>query len=128
MPKKCVLKKTTIYQYSNCKKVFQLELKKIGSSINNYNPTKIFVEWPYKKQKELDSLYQLYINDEYFKNENLSNFNQKNEIFQLAFRVAKENKLEKVYAIDYTNIGGPFAFSPDHSALSLALFNKSLGT
>ncbi|MCF7568934.1 DUF5694 domain-containing protein [Sabulilitoribacter arenilitoris] len=87
----------------------QLELEKISSSINNYNPTKVFVEWPYNKQEELDSLYQLYLNDEYFKNENLSDFNLKNEIFQLGFKVAKENNLKKVYGIDYTGTTFPFS-------------------
>lgn len=87
----------------------QLELKKISSSINNYNPTKVFVEWPYNKQEELDSLYQLYLNGNYFKNENLSDFNLKNEIFQLGFKVAKENNLKKVYGIDYTGTNFPFS-------------------
>ncbi|MBD1262576.1 hypothetical protein HZY62_18405 [Maribacter polysiphoniae] len=85
----------------------QLELKKISSKIKNYNPTKIFVEWPYNEQKELDSLYLIYTKGNYFDNDNLSNFYLKNEIFQLAFRVAKENNLKKVYAIDYAT---PFPF------------------
>ena len=80
----------------------QSELQEISSNIKKYNPTKIFVEWPYDEQRELDSLYQLYIKGLYFKNTNLSNFYQKNEIFQLAFRVAKANNLKKVYAIDYS--------------------------
>ncbi|WP_273277770.1 DUF5694 domain-containing protein [Maribacter polysiphoniae] len=85
----------------------QLELKKISSEIKNYNPTKIFVEWPYNEQKELDSLYLIYTKGNYFDNDSLSNFYLKNEIFQLAFRVAKENNLKKVYAIDYAT---PFPF------------------
>lgn len=80
----------------------QLELRKISAKITNYNPTKVFVEWPYDKQKELDSLYNLYIQGTYFDNENLSDFYLKNEIFQLAFRVAKENNVKKLYAIDYS--------------------------
>lgn len=80
----------------------QFELKKISAKIKNYNPTKIFVEWPYDEQKELDSLYQIYTKGNYFDNDSLSNFYLKNEIFQLAFRVAKENNLKKVYAIDYS--------------------------
>lgn len=80
----------------------QLELQKISTNIKNYNPTKIFVEWPYNEQKELDSLYQLYTQGQYFENKNLSSFYKKNEIFQLAFRVAKANSLKKVYGIDYS--------------------------
>ncbi len=86
----------------------QLELEQIASSIKDYNPTKIFVEWPYDEQKELDSLYYLYKENQYFTNDNLSNFYIKNEIFQLAFRVAKMNNLEKVYAIDYSNTEFPY--------------------
>tara|TARA_R110002049_G_scaffold170139_1_gene336730 strand:- start:4575 stop:5438 length:864 start_codon:yes stop_codon:yes gene_type:complete len=85
----------------------QAELQEISSSIKKYNPTKIFVEWPYDEQRELDSLYQLYIQDKYFKNKELSSFYLKNEIFQLAFRVARDNNLKKVYAIDYST---PFHF------------------
>lgn len=86
----------------------QLELQKISSSIKDFNPSKIFVEWPYNEQKELDSLYQLYLNGQYFANEGLSDFYLKNEIFQLAFRVAKENNHKKVFAIDYTKTSFPF--------------------
>ncbi|HLW62397.1 MAG TPA: DUF5694 domain-containing protein [Flavobacterium sp.] len=86
----------------------QLELEEISSSITTYGPTKIFVEWPYKKQNKLDSLYQLYKEDNYFTNNQLSDFYQKNEIFQLAFRIAKQNGLDKVYGIDYTETEFPF--------------------
>ncbi len=80
----------------------QLELEKLSTNIKEYNPTKIFVEWPYDEQKELDSLYQLYIKGQYFQNDSLSDFYKKNEIFQLAFRVAKKNNLNTVYGIDYS--------------------------
>jgi len=80
----------------------QSELAKISKKIKEYNPTKVFVEWPYDEQVELDSLYQLYKNDNYFTNENLSGFYLKNEIFQLAFRTANEIGLERVYGIDYS--------------------------
>lgn len=80
----------------------QNELKEISKHIKKYNPTKIFVEWPYNEQKELDSLYQLYTSDNYFENDSLSDFYLKNEIFQLAFRAAKENDLTTVYGIDYS--------------------------
>ncbi len=80
----------------------QSELKKISKKIKEYNPTKIFVEWPYDEQVELDSLYNLYLNDNYFTNQDLSDFYLKNEIFQLAFRTAKENGIKRVYGIDYS--------------------------
>ena len=52
--------------------------------------------------------YQLYLNDSYFSKDNLSDFYLKNEIFQLAFRVAKKNKHNKVYAMDYRETNFPF--------------------
>ena len=86
----------------------QKELEQITLKIKQYNPTKIFVEWLYKEQPELDSLYQLYQKDNYFTNDSLSSFYLKNEIFQLAFRVAKANNLDKVYAVDYKDTEFPF--------------------
>ena len=86
----------------------QKDLDKMTAQILAFNPTKLFVEWPYKEQAELDSLYNLYKAGNYFKQENLSNFYKKNEIFQLAFRVAKANNLERVYAIDYTETNFPY--------------------
>ena len=80
----------------------QLELNQISSKIKEYNPTKVFVEWPYNEQEELDSLYQLYREKKYFTNDSLSDFYLKNEIFQLAFKVAKQNNLKTVYGIDYS--------------------------
>ena len=44
----------------------QLELEEISSDIKAYNPSKIFVEWPYNEQRKLDSLYKLYKEDKYF--------------------------------------------------------------
>jgi len=86
----------------------QLELEVISATIEEYNPTKIFVEWPYDEQEELDSLYQLHIQDQYFSDERLSGFNLENEVFQLAFRVAKATNLKKLYAIDYLETSFPF--------------------
>ncbi|MGM0934059.1 MAG: DUF5694 domain-containing protein [Bacteroidota bacterium] len=86
----------------------QLELEQISSSIKKYNPTKVFVEWPYNEQNELDSLYQLYKENKYFTNDSLSDFYLKNEIFQLAFRVAKQNNLDKVYGVDYPDTEFPY--------------------
>ena len=55
----------------------QLELQEISSDIKGFNPTKIFVEWPYDERRELDSLYQLYIDGTYFNNNSLSDFYKK---------------------------------------------------
>lgn len=79
----------------------QNELAYISSRISEYNPTKIFVEWPFDEQNELDSLYNMFKEDKYFTNDSLPDFYLKNEIFQLAFRIAKASQSEKVYGIDY---------------------------
>jgi len=79
----------------------QKDLQLMTAKIKTYDPTKVFVEWPYDEQQELDSLYQKYLAGSYFQNDSLSDFYQKNEIFQLAFRVAKANNLPQVLAMDY---------------------------
>jgi len=77
----------------------QTELDEIAQKIKEFNPSKIFVEWDNNKQEKLDSLYQLYLKDEYFK-EGQSRFYKEGEIFQLAFRTAKKCKHLQVYGID----------------------------
>jgi hypothetical protein len=86
----------------------QAELEQISEKIKAYQPDQVFVEWPYDEQQELDSLYQLYLNDTYFTNDSLSDFYVKNEIFQLAFRVAKKVGLKSVQAVDYQHTDFPF--------------------
>lgn len=86
----------------------QTELDEISQKIKEFNPTKIFVEWPYDEQKGLDSLFQIYKEGQYFENDSLSDFYLKNEIFQLAFRVAKLSKHNEVRAIDYNNTDFPY--------------------
>lgn len=86
----------------------QKELEEIASNIKDYNPSKIFVEWPHDEQAELDSLYDLYKAGVYFNNDNLSDYEMKNEIIQLAFRTAKMNNLDNVHAIDYNETDFPF--------------------
>ena len=86
----------------------QNELEDISESITSYAPNKIFVEWDYRETPELDSLYQLYLKDRYFSQDSLSDFYKKNEIFQLAFRIAKKLDHDKVWAIDYRDTEFPF--------------------
>ena len=90
----------------------QKELEKITEKIKKYNPKKIFVEWEYDQQSKLDSLYNLYLNDNYFdyvkEKHPKNNFYLQNEIFQLAFKTAKKCNLKKVYGIDYPYTTFPF--------------------
>ena len=44
----------------------QNELSEIIKQIEQYKPTKIFVEWEFSKQNELDDLYNLYLKDKSF--------------------------------------------------------------
>jgi len=85
----------------------QNQLEQIAEKISEFNPNKVFVEWPFEEQKKLDSLYKLYSEDTYFKG-SLSDFYRKSEIFQLAFRFSKKNKLESLNAVDYRETSFPF--------------------
>jgi hypothetical protein len=90
----------------------QNELEVIANKISAYKPDKIFVEWEYNKQAGLDTLYNLYIDNKYFKyiEERYpgNSFYQQNEMFQLAFKAANKSKLLKVYGIDYRQTNFPF--------------------
>ena len=85
----------------------QKELEELAQKIAEFNPTKIFVEWNYKEQKELDSLYKLYKAGNYY-NKKQSNFYKTNEIFQLAFRAGKLSSDAQLVAIDYNDSDFPF--------------------
>lgn len=84
----------------------QKELEEIIKQIEAYKPTKIFVEWEFSKQRELDELYKLYLKDKSFhlikerygKNET-KYFNS--EVQQLGFRLADALDHQKLYAFDY---------------------------
>ena len=84
----------------------QKELKEIVEQLANYKPTKIFVEWEYSKQNELDDLYNLYLKDKTFeqikqkygKNETMY---FESEIQQLGFKLAEKLNHKKLYAFDY---------------------------
>jgi hypothetical protein len=86
----------------------QKELEYITDQIKKFHPDKIFVEWDYKDQKGLDSLYQRYTAGSYdsfieanFKGKKNYDFYKKNEIVQLGFRAAKKAGLKQLNAIDY---------------------------
>ncbi|MAO07656.1 MAG: hypothetical protein CL596_02975 [Alteromonas sp.] len=86
----------------------QKELDALTQRVVDFGPSKIFVEWPYDEQKELDSLYNIYKEGTYFQQGSLSDFYKKNEIFQWAFRIAKASDHDKVYAVDYNKTEFPF--------------------
>jgi len=71
----------------------QKELETISDKIKKFGPDKIFVEWKFSQQDELDKFYNKNT-DSLFKN-------SKNEITQLALRTAKKLNHKKLYGIDY---------------------------
>lgn len=73
----------------------QKELETISDKIKKFGPDKIFVEWKFTKQAELDKFY----------NKNTDSLFKKdaNEITQLALRTAKKLDHKKLYGIDYRN-------------------------
>lgn len=70
----------------------QQELEDITSKLQNFNPTKIGLEFNIDRQVFMDSLYQLYLNNQFKL--------PTNEIYQLGFRIAKQNRIETIYGID----------------------------
>ncbi len=87
-------------------KKVQADLDTLALQIARYQPTKIFVEWAYDKQGELDTLYNLYredktierIKEQYGQQESMY-FNS--EVQQLGFRIAAKAGHHKVFAFDY---------------------------
>lgn len=84
----------------------QKEINEIIKQIENYKPTKIFVEWEYNKQNQLDELFNLYLKDKTFelikrkygKNETMY---FESEVQQLGFKLADKLGHKKLYAFDY---------------------------
>lgn len=72
----------------------QKELEKITKVISEFKPDKIFLEYPYSKQNQLDSAYTIFEVIDYSQA-------KRTEIIQLGFRIAKRLKHKKVYAMDY---------------------------
>lgn len=70
----------------------QKELEIMSEKIKKFGPDKIFVEWEFKKQAELDQFYNKNT-DSLFKN-------NKSEITQLALRTAKKLNHKKLYGMN----------------------------
>ena len=70
----------------------QKELKAVIDIVKKYAPTKIAIEVKKSNQKWVDSIYNSYLKGNYKL--------QKNEIYQIGFRLAKLLGHKKVYAVD----------------------------
>lgn len=68
----------------------QKEIEELAELIHRFRPTRVYVESSH--QPWLDSLYTEYLADRYKLG--------RNEIFQLGFRVARQMRLPKVFAVD----------------------------
>jgi hypothetical protein len=92
----------------------QAELAVMTDKLKAFGPQKIFVEWPYNEQTELDELYQAYRGgkyEAYVKGkypEKRHNFLLRNEIIQLAFRAGQKAGLPRIHAFDYTHTAFPY--------------------
>ena len=73
----------------------QKELEKIANVISEFKPDKIFLEYPYSKQNQLDSTYNKFDTTDYSQA-------KRSEIVQLGFRVGKILKHRQVFAMDYS--------------------------
>jgi hypothetical protein len=75
----------------------QKEIQQVANLITDYKPDALMVEVLPERQHEIDSLYNLYI-------QNKLNVNQlpdgRSEVYQLAFRIGKQLNLRKVYCVN----------------------------
>ncbi|MEO7977906.1 DUF5694 domain-containing protein [Flavobacterium sp.] len=78
----------------------QKELENITDKIKNFGPDKIFIEWNYEKQNNLDKFYA--------KNTDSLLHKDADEIVQLALRSAKKLGHKKLYGIDYNKADFPY--------------------
>ncbi len=77
----------------------QEEIREIVGLLKKYNPTKIFVEFTPDNQSRIDSLYQLYLNNEIKLDEIKGGIN---EAYQIGFRLGKQSGGIQIKAIDHS--------------------------
>ncbi len=99
----------------------QNEIKEVVELLQEYNPTKIFIEFTPDIQPMLDSLYYMYLEDKI----TLEYINgARNEVYQIGFRLGKRLDGIEIVAVDHPgNWLGPYAdFIAD--TLSLDFYNE----
>ncbi|QLE01203.1 hypothetical protein HX109_06350 [Galbibacter sp. BG1] len=72
----------------------QAELDLISQKIADFKPDKIFVEYPFKNQSRLDSVFKAWPQNVDYKAQT------RDEIYQIGFRVGKYLNHNRIYAID----------------------------
>lgn len=76
----------------------QAEMKELAEVIQRFKPTRVYIESSWGSW--MDSLYQEYRKGRYKLG--------RNEIYQVAFRVAGESGLDKIYAVDAMSFTGEY--------------------
>ena len=71
---------------------FQSEIIAICNALERFKPTAIAVEVDPSQQSKLDSLYKLYLNNQFTL--------KKDELFQLAFRIGKNMNIPKIHCVN----------------------------
>ncbi|WP_405396204.1 DUF5694 domain-containing protein [Maribacter sp. Asnod2-G09] len=79
----------------------QKELELICNKIAKFNPSKIFVEYPFSRQSELDSIYENFVPEKF-------ELKERDEGEQLSFRVAKLLGHKRIFACDYRGSSFPY--------------------
>ena len=79
----------------------QKELRLISDKISEFNPDKIFIEFPFENQNKLDSLFNSFAPKNY-------NILDRSENIQLAFRAAKQINHTKIFGYDYRIASFPY--------------------
>jgi Family of unknown function (DUF5694) len=92
----------------------QREIEELVSLLKRFNPTKIAVEVEPAKNSKLQSDYQKYLSGDYQL--------KRDEIEQIGFRLAKELKHQKLYAVDW--FGAPPGKDEDYDYEAFARKNN----
>lgn len=71
----------------------QEEIQELVRRLQEFNPTKVAIEAPAEEHEEYVAQYRAYLNGEYA--------DERNEIYQVGFRLARTLGHEKVYPIDW---------------------------
>lgn len=77
----------------------QNEIRDLVDLLEQYKPTKIFIELTPNHQPKIDSLYKLYLNDKITLDEIQDGVN---EIYQIGFRLGKKSGAIQIKAIDHS--------------------------
>ncbi len=101
----------------------QTELEKLIEKLKSYNPTKIMIEWEPEVKDSVGSELKAYLKDQF------SIESKRNEIYQIAFRLAKKVGINELFPIDYQlNLGDKEVgeFLEEDKAL-MQKFNEIIG-